>query len=46
MDGPRDYQNKWSESDRRQIPYEIICMWNLNYDTEALIYKTEADSQK
>ena len=44
MDGFRDYHTKWSESDReRQIPYEITYMWNLNYDTNELIYETETD---
>ena len=46
MDGPRDYHTKWSKSEReRQIPYDITYMWNLKYDTNALIYKTETDSQ-
>ena len=29
----------------RQIPYVITFMWDLKYDTNELIYKTEADSQ-
>ena len=29
----------------RQIPYDITYMWNLKYDTNELIYKTERDSQ-
>ena len=30
MDGPRDYQTKWSKSDRkRQISYDITYRWNL-----------------
>ena len=29
---------------RKKIPY-IIYMWNLNYDMNELIYKTEKDSQ-
>ena len=46
MDGPRDYHTKWSKSEwERQIPYDITYMWNLKYDTNELIYKTEADSQ-
>ena len=47
MDGPRDCQTKWSESDReRQIPYGINFMWNLKKNDEnELIYKTETDSQ-
>ena len=46
MDGPRDYHTKWSNSDRaRQIPYDITYMWNLKYDTNGFIYKTEIDSQ-
>ena len=37
---------KGSKSEReRQIPYDIIYMWNLNYDTNELTYETEADSQ-
>ena len=46
MIGPRDYQTKWSKSEReRQIPYDRTYMWNLKCDTNELIYKTEADSQ-
>ena len=34
------------KSDReRQISYDITYMWDLKYDTNELIYKTEADSQ-
>ena len=45
MDGPRDYHTKWSKSGReRQILYDIY-MWDLKYDTNELIYKTETDSQ-
>ena len=34
-----------SKSEReRQIPYDTTCMWNLKYDTNELIYKTEIDS--
>ena len=29
----------------RQMPYDITYMWNLKYDTNELIYKTEAGSQ-
>ena len=39
-------QRKTSKSDRgRQVPYDITYMWNLKYDTNELIYKTEIDSQ-
>ena len=45
-DGPTDYYTKWSKSDReRQTSYDIVYMWNLNCDTNKLIYKTEIDSQ-
>ena len=27
----------------RQIPYDITYKWNLNYDTNDLIYRTEID---
>ena len=37
---------KWSKSEReRQIPYDITCMWNLRYDINEPINKTETDSQ-
>ena len=29
----------------RQTPYDITYMWNLKYDTNELIYKTETESQ-
>ena len=46
MDRPRDYHTKCNMSERqRQIPYDITYMWNLEYDTNELIYKTETDSQ-
>ena len=46
MAGLRDYHTKLSKSYReRQIPYDITYMWNLKYDTNKLIYKTETDSQ-
>ena len=46
IDGPRDCHTKWSKSEReRQILYDITYMWNLKYDTNEHIYKTEIDSQ-
>ena len=46
MDGPRDYHTKWSKSEReRQMPYDIIYMWNLKYDTNEPIYETETEPQ-
>ena len=45
IDGPRDYHTKSSKSKReRQIPYYITYMWNLKYNTNEHIYKTERDS--
>ena len=45
MDGPRDYQIKWSnQKEKRQIPYDIAYIWNLKYDTNELFYETETDS--
>ena len=29
----------------RQMPHDITYMWNLKYDTNELIYKTETDPQ-
>ena len=47
MDGPRDYHTKRSKLDREsQISCYITYMWNLKYDTNELIYKTETDSQR
>ena len=45
MDGPRDYHTNWSKSDRERQIYDIIYMWNLENDTNELVYKTEIDSQ-
>ena len=45
MDEPKYYHTKLSE---RQIPCDITYMWNLNYDTNEHVYKTEkteTDSQ-
>ena len=30
---------------KRKIPYDITYTWNLKYDTNEHIYKTETDSQ-
>ena len=46
MDEPRDDHTKQSKSEpERQTPYDITYMWNLKYDTNEHIYKTETDSQ-
>ena len=37
-----------SEVRKRQIPWDITCVWNLKYDTyntNRLIYKPKTDSQ-
>ena len=36
---------KWIPEIERQITYDITYMWNLNYDTNESIYKTETDSR-
>ena len=37
---------KWSKSEgEKQIPHDIIYMWNLNHDINELIQETETDSQ-
>ena len=42
----RDNHTKWSKSKTgRQISYDITYLWNLNHDTNQLIYKTVIDSQ-
>ena len=45
MDGLRDYHKKWSKSERERKLCGSTYMWNLKYDTNELIYKTETDSQ-
>ena len=47
MDGSRDYHTKRSKLDKeRKISYDIAYMWNIKKkDTNALIYKTETESQ-
>ncbi|MDD0560044.1 hypothetical protein PSZ99_23695, partial [Shigella sonnei] len=38
---------KGSKSDRkRQIPCDIIYLWNLKYDTNEPIYETESQTQR
>ena len=45
MDGPRDFHNKWGESDGDKF-HDIPYMCNLKRnDINELIYKTETDSQ-
>ena len=46
MDATRDSHTKGSEAEReRQMPYDITCMWNLNYGTNESTYKTKTNSQ-
>ena len=45
MDATRDDHTKWSKSEReRQISYDIIYTWNLKYDTNEPINKSETAS--
>ena len=46
MDATRDYHTKWSKTRKteRQIPHDITYMWNLKYDINEPIYKTETNS--
>ena len=34
-----------SQTEKREISYDITYMWNLKYDTNELTYKTETHSQ-
>ena len=44
LDTAKNYHTKWSKSEiKRQISYDITCMWNLNYDTNEPIYETDSD---
>ena len=44
MDGPIDYHTKWNKSERGQIPYDTTYVWNLKYNTNEIIHKTETDT--
>ena len=45
VDRPRDCYMDSSKSEReREIPYDIIYMWNLKYDTNDPIYGAETES--
>ena len=45
MDGPRDCHTNWNKSEReRQVLHNITYLWNLKYDANELICKTEIDS--
>ena len=37
--------SKVGSETERQILHDITYMWNLNYNTNERIYKTETDSQ-
>ena len=41
----RNVECKVQSERERQISYDITYMWDLKYDTNELIYKTETDSQ-
>ena len=44
---PRAYHTKWRKSKtERKIPYNIIYVWNLKYDTNELIYRTDSQPQR
>ena len=45
MDGPRVCHTMRSKSETERQEYDITNMWNLKYDTNEHIYKTETDSQ-
>ena len=40
MDGTRDSHSERNKSEReRQIPYDIVYIWNLIYDTNEPFYR-------
>ena len=42
MDGPRDCDTKWSQTEKDKLSYDIAQMWNLKKnDANEPIYKTE-----
>ena len=50
LDGPRDYNTKWSKSEReRQMPYDFTYIWNLKNKVEyrkRLYYKNTKKKKK
>ena len=46
MNTTRDYQTKWSKSERGQIPHDITYMCTLKFGTNEPIYKIETDSHR
>ena len=44
MGGPRD-DHTTEVVRQRQVTYDATQMWNLKYDTNELVYKTQTDSQ-
>ena len=45
MDGVRDGHTKRSKMEKDKYHMISLIMWNLKYDTNELIYKTEADPE-
>ena len=45
MDATRDYHTKRSQK-RKTNTYGITYMWNLKYDTNKPIYKTDSETQR
>ena len=46
MDTTRDYDIKWSKSERGgQISYDITYVWNLKYNKNEHICEADIDSQ-
>ena len=45
MDGVRDGHTKRSKTEKDKYQMISLIMWNLKYDTNELIYKTEADPE-
>ena len=46
MDLKRDCHTEGSQSDKEGHIHDIASTWNLRYDTNELIFKTEMDAQK
>ena len=44
MDGPRDYHT--NELSQRWISYDIAYVWNLKYDANEPVYKTDSQMWK
>ena len=45
MDRPRGYHTEWAKSEKKdELPYDITHTWNLKYEANEFIYKTDSQT--